>query len=59
MSVGKNKLLQKLKEYFIKKYNITLTDEELEEVYQSFFHLGTALYIFANQKGDSNEPKSA
>ena len=39
--------------------DLVLSDSELEEVYQSFFHLGKALFIFANQQEVVNDQKTS
>lgn len=59
MSGDKKKLLEQIKDYFLKNYDLVLSDSELEEVYQSFFHLGKALFIFANQQEVVNDQKTS
>ena len=50
MTIEQSDDLQALQELFHKKYKIKLNAKEINEAYDSLFHLGRALYRYFNLK---------
>jgi hypothetical protein len=54
LDTQEKQLLDDIREYFIASLGVTLTDEQLLEVKQSFSHLGRALVLWQEQQNHEN-----